>query len=112
VNLAPVLPGLTDSPESIEAVVRAAADHGARFLGSQVVYLMPGTREHFLGFLQAEYPQLHAEYQRLFAGSYAPPPVQQKIQHAVRDLKRTYALVEKEAEPESLRPFQQLALGL
>lgn len=68
VVVAPVLPGLTDSPDQLAAVARAAADHGARFLGANPLYLKPGVREHYLGFLAAEYPGLLAAYRRLYRG--------------------------------------------
>lgn len=112
VMLAPVLPGLTDSAANLEAVVRAAADHGALFLGTQVLYLMPGTREHFLGFLSAEFPDLLAEYARLFPGPYPPKRFQHGVKVAVDGLKQRHAIAEREAAPEPLRPFQQLELSI
>lgn len=112
VMLAPVLPGLTDSAANLEAVVRAAADHGARFLGTQVLYLMPGTREHFLGFLRAEFPDLLAEYARVFPGPYAPKRFQHAVKVAVDGLKQRHAIAEREAAPEPLRPLQQLELPI
>lgn len=112
VMLAPVLPGLTDSPSNLESVVRAAADHGAKFLGTQVVYLMSGTREHFLGFLQSEFPELLDEYRRLFPGPYAPKRFQYQVEVTVDGLKKRHAIAEREEVPEPPRPFQQLALAL
>ena len=48
VGMAPVLPGLSDDPEQLEAVVRAARAAGARTIWASVVHLRPGVREHFL----------------------------------------------------------------
>ena len=72
VLLAPIVPGITDGENRLEAVVRAAADHGARFLGANTLYLKGGTKEHFLGFLEREYPHLQEMYRRLYPGGYAP----------------------------------------
>ncbi len=48
VGVAPVLPGLSDAPEQLTAVVRAARAAGARTIWASVVHLRPGVREHFL----------------------------------------------------------------
>jgi len=52
VLLAPVLPGLTDAPASLERVVEAACEHGASFIADNVLYLKPGTNEWFMPFLR------------------------------------------------------------
>ena len=49
VLLAPIVPGLTTDRANLEAVVRGAAEHGANFVGSGVLHLEPGVREHFDG---------------------------------------------------------------
>ena len=52
----------------------AIADHGAAFVGANLLYLQGGTRTHFLEFLAREYPDLTAAYDELYAGGskYAP----------------------------------------
>lgn len=67
VLMAPLLPGITTSRASIEETMRAARDHGAAFVGANVLRLDAGTREHFLRVLAAEYPELSGGYERLFA---------------------------------------------
>jgi DNA repair photolyase len=66
VAVAPVLPGLTDSARSLAAVMRAARDAGATHSWSNVLNLRSGTREHFLGVLEREWPDELAWYQRLY----------------------------------------------
>lgn len=110
VLLSPVLPGISDSPENLEAVVRAAAGHGAHFLGTKSLYLQPGTREHFLGFLRAEYPELLAEYERLYPGAYLPKRFQHRLREQVAELKEAARLYDKPA-PEP-RVVRQLDLPL
>jgi DNA repair photolyase len=109
VLLAPVIPGLTDDPAGLEGVVRAAADHGARFLGAQILYLKLGTREHFLGFLEDQHPDLLAEYRRLYPGPYPPKRFQEEIKGAVREIKATLAF---EDHPRPGRILRQMSLGL
>ena len=71
VALAPVLPGLTDAPADLAAVLRAARDAGATHTWSNVLNLRPGTREHFLDVLEREWPSELQRYRRLYpaAGS-------------------------------------------
>lgn len=87
VLMAPVVPLLTDGRASMEQVARAAADHGARFLGANVMYLKEGTREHFLGFLAQEYPELLDAYRQLYPGYYAPRRLQERVHAAVQALR-------------------------
>ncbi len=71
VLMAPVVPGFTTERSRLEATIRAIADHDAAFLGANVLYLKGGTRDHFMGFLQKEYPHLVQGYERLYPGAYA-----------------------------------------
>ncbi len=48
VGMAPILPGLSDRPELLADVVRAAREAGATGIWANLLYLKPGTREHFL----------------------------------------------------------------
>lgn len=70
--LAPILPGLTDTAESLGTVIRAACDHGAQFVDHNVLYLGPVTREAFFGFLRERHPHLVPLYERLYPRTYAP----------------------------------------
>ena len=49
-------------------IVEAARDHGATHVWANVVYLRPGTREHFLENLARVWPELLPMYERLYAG--------------------------------------------
>jgi DNA repair photolyase len=67
VLMAPVVPGITTSRHALEATLKAVAEHGASFVGANVLHLEGGTRDHFFGFLAREYPHLLEGYQRLYA---------------------------------------------
>src|SRR6478752_6548212 len=58
VLMAPVVPGFTTQRSKLERTIKAVADHGAGFLGANVLHLKGGTRDHFMGFLAREYPHL------------------------------------------------------
>jgi DNA repair photolyase len=124
VGMAPILPGLSDSPESLAAVVRAARDAGATGVWANLLYLRPGTREHFLANLARDWPELVPRYERLYAGrSYLGKaevdPVRRKVGELRRELdlrdRRTVRL-EAPAEPDQLElplaPGQDPGAGL
>jgi DNA repair photolyase len=109
VGMAPVLLGLSDSPRQLEATVAAAAEAGACFLWANLVYLKPGTKEHFFGFLEREFPHLLPRYRATFPGAYAPNAAKTPIQQAVGRLRERYQVEDRRAwraepppEPEQL----------
>ena len=71
VLMAPVVPAFTTQTSKLEATIKAIADHGAAFMGANVMYLKEGTKDHFMGFLAKQFPQLVESYNRLYAGAYA-----------------------------------------
>lgn len=90
VGMAPILPGLSDRPEQLEEVVREARAAGARSIWANVVYLKPGTREHFLEALADDWPEEAARYEQLFANrAYLPAAVANPIKEHVREVART-----------------------
>ena len=72
VLMAPVVPGFTTQTSKLEATIRAVAEHGAAFMGANLLYLKGGTKDHFMSFLSREFPGLVPKYERLYAGAYAP----------------------------------------
>ena len=67
VGMAPILPGISDRPELLEQVVREAREAGACGVWANLLYLRPGTREHFLEALAEDYPEQLERYERLYA---------------------------------------------
>jgi DNA repair photolyase len=114
VGMAPVLPGLSDSPAQLEATVAAAAEAGACFIWANIVYLKPGTKEHFLSFLEREYPHLVPRYRDLYPGAYAPAAVKGPLTDSVARLRRRYAVSDRRSwraePPPQPEPPVQLAL--
>jgi DNA repair photolyase len=80
VFLAPILPGITDSAESIEAVVESARKHGASHVWASPLRLAPLVKEHYLGFVADVYPDLVPRYERAYSGTNAPANYQTAIQ--------------------------------
>jgi DNA repair photolyase len=88
--MAPIVPGFTTHPAKLEATIKAIADHGALFMGANLLYLKDGTRDHFMGFLEREFPQLSAGYRRLYAGAYAPREYVASVRSMIDMLQRRY----------------------
>jgi DNA repair photolyase len=114
VAIAPILPGLSDRPEQLAAVVRAARDAGAVHLWANVLYLKPGTREHFLSSLGRDWPELLPLYERLYAGrAYLPAKEANPVRELVADLRRRHGITDRPSR--TLTPPAeptQLALAL
>ena len=68
VGMAPILPGISDSPEQLREVVRAAREAGATGVWANLLFLRPGTREHFLEHLAEDWPEQLPRYEQLYAG--------------------------------------------
>jgi DNA repair photolyase len=112
VGLAPLLPGLSDHPTQLARVVEAAREAGACGVWANLLYLRPGTREHFLACLERDWPELLPEYERLYAGrAYLRSSEAQPAREAVRRLAREHGI--RDRRPESLRnPVREEQLSL
>ena len=90
VLMAPIVPGFTTQTSKLDATIKAIADHGAAFMGANVLYLKGGTRDHFMGFLAHAFPQMVESYQRLYAGAYAPKEYVETVRGLIDVLKQRH----------------------
>jgi DNA repair photolyase len=104
VLLAPILPGITDSVESIGAVAAAAAEHKSAFFGATALRLAPVVKEHYLGFVGGEFPNLLPRYQRAYTGTYAPREYQVKLDARVDRIRAHYGFDEDSMRKRGLVP--------
>ena len=103
VGMAPLLPGLSDDPRSLERVVVAAREAGACGIWANLLYLRPGTREHFLDCLARDWPELLPDYERLYArGAYLPRAESEPARAEVQRLAQELGI--RDRRPEPLRP--------
>jgi len=110
VGMAPILPGISDGPEQLRDVVKAAREAGATGVWTNLLFLRPGTREHFLEHLAEDWPELVPKYRELYSGrAYLGAddvkPVKRGVAALARELgvaDRRVQPVEPEAEPEQL----------
>ena len=111
VGMAPILPGLSDKPELMADVVRAAREAGATGVWANLLYLKPGTKEHFLSALERDWPELLPEYDQLFGRrAYLPKSDSEPVRTSVRELTRMYGIRDRRRvklapppDPEQLR---------
>ena len=91
VLVAPVLPGLSDGPGQLDAVVAGAVAAGAATIsGGQLVHLRPGTRGVFLTHLARTHPHLVARYQAWYPGAYASREASRRVSRLLADSLRRH----------------------
>jgi len=91
VSCSPVVPGITDSPQDLEALVRAAAEAGADHLFANPLFLKPCSAAVFLPFLEENFPHLAENYRRRYAGrSFLAPAYGKRLAELIGSLKERY----------------------
>jgi DNA repair photolyase len=84
VLIAPILPGISDRPDQLRAVVEAALDAGASSVSPIMLHLRPGVREEFMPWLEEHHPDLVERYQRMYRTPYGPKTERDGIGDRVR----------------------------
>jgi DNA repair photolyase len=105
---APILPGLSDSEASLDAVAAAAAAHGATFFSTRPLKLDPGVKPHYFAFLQEHYPALLPRTEARFAGRVNPERVYtDTIDERARRVRSRHEFIERPfRKPEPSVPAQ------
>jgi DNA repair photolyase len=115
VLMAPVVPGFTTQPSKLEATIKAIADHGAAFMGANLMYLKEGTRDHFMGFLAREFPDMVTSYNRLYGGAYASADYVKAVRGMIDTLQQRYEVRgrrDRNEESEESVPDQPADAGI
>jgi DNA repair photolyase len=107
-----LLPGISDRPEQLAEVVRAARQASATGVWTNLLFLRPGTREHFLEHLAQDWPELVPRYEELYGkraylGSAESKPLRKQVsalarKHGVADRRVQPLEPERRPEPEQL----------
>jgi DNA repair photolyase len=114
VGMAPILPGISDRPEQLREVVTAAREAGATGVWTNLLFLRPGTREHFLEHLAEDWPELVPRYYELYRDrAYLPAAETSPVRAQVSSLARELGVADRRLYPaEPAREPEQLALGV
>jgi DNA repair photolyase len=96
VLMAPILPGISDTDDLIDATVRAIVAAGAASVTPIALHLRPGAREWYLGWLGRHRPDLLPRYRELYGrGSYLAAAYQKDLSERVQRAARRYGLKPK-----------------
>ena len=88
-----MLPGITDSPAALDALVRAAADAGARYIFANSLFLKPCSAAVFLPFLQKEFPHLAKTYEQRFKDrAFLPDSYRKRLSQLMAGLREKYGI--------------------
>ena len=94
VSCSPVIPGITDAPRDLEAVVRATAEAGGKHIFANPLFLKPCSAAVFLPFLEKEFPQLAASYQQRYKDrAFLPKTYGKRISQLMSRLRQKYGIV-------------------
>jgi DNA repair photolyase len=84
--IAPLMPGINDSPQQVERILELAAEAGATGVGGLHLHLRGAVRGIFLDWLRSQRPDLAPRYEELYAkGAYAPRAERERVAALVRD---------------------------
>jgi DNA repair photolyase len=90
---APVLPGITDSPRELEALVRATARAGGKYVSANSLFLKPCSAAVFLPFLQKEFPQLVESYKKRYKDrAFLPASYRKPLSQLMKRLRQKYGI--------------------
>jgi DNA repair photolyase len=93
INCMPVLPGITDNPSDLEALVKRVSEAGATYVGACALRLQSAARQRYLPFIGKEFPHLAERYRNTYArGSNAGDKYRAGLSRFFRDLCRKYGL--------------------
>jgi DNA repair photolyase len=114
VGMAPILPGISDRPDQLREVVQAAREAGATGVWTNILFLRPGTREHFLEHLAEDWPELIPQYEELYRRrAYLSTEQTKPVRRQVAALARELGVADRRVRPaKPAREPEQLALAV
>ena len=90
---APVVPGITDAPRDLEALVKAVAEVGGKYVYANPLFLKPCSAAVFLPFLEKEFPQLVEGYRKRYEGrAFLPAAYGKRLSQLMAKLRQKYGI--------------------
>ena len=103
----PLLPGINDSSQSLDAVASRAAAAGASFLGANPLFLKSCSRPTWMQFVREHFPALAPEYARRYAhADFADTTYKKQMSALVKSVCKKYGIGERTREPLAARGDQ------
>jgi DNA repair photolyase len=108
---APVLPGITDSPSALDALVRATKIAGGKYIYANPLFLKPCSASVFLPFLEKEFPRLAEHYRKRFADqAFVSKAYSKRISELMASLRKKHGFTpESSSRSHRAHPVQQEA---
>jgi DNA repair photolyase len=106
VLIAPLMPGINDSPEQVKPIIDRARKANASFLGGVALHLRAEVKDVFFAWLEAKRPDLLPRYENLYRGrSYLRPEQRKQTTRALRGWGRSSRRANegREAPPRTLK---------
>jgi DNA repair photolyase len=90
---APVVPGITDKPCDLDALVAATKQAGGKYIFANPLFLKPCSASVFLPFLEEQFPQLVAEYRARFENrAFVSQVYRRRISDLMRKLRSKHGI--------------------
>jgi len=95
----PILPMITDSAESLDALAAAAREAGAQYFGGGPLFLMPSAQKIFFPFLEQRFPKLAPRYRALYAnGAHLGGAYKEELRERVARIRERHGLASAPVE--------------
>ncbi len=105
VSCAPVIPGITDAPLDLEAIVRATAQAGGKYIFANPLFLKPCSAAVFMPFLEKEFPKLAQTYKQRYGNrAYLPKGYGERISQLMTKLREKYGMLRRQSRREHYQP--------
>ncbi len=96
INIAPIMPDITDTRANLETVIAAARDHGATHVFANVLFLKPSAQQAFFPFLERHFPHLRRPYAARFARTaFLDRAYKDRIFRLVAELKQQHGFSDR-----------------
>jgi DNA repair photolyase len=100
VLIAPLMPGINDSPRQIEQLLGLVSEAGATSVGGIALHLRGDVRQVFMGWLREQRPDLVERYERLYRhGAYAPQEERKRLSRLVHRRGQSARFVQVRPDP-------------
>jgi DNA repair photolyase len=107
----PILPGLCDTQENLELVIKTTAENGGRFVLASTLTLADQQKTYFLEVLRSGFPEIYDRYRSLYPpDSYGPAgDTWLKVGRQIREICRQVGIPDRQPRP--LIPGEKRALN-
>jgi DNA repair photolyase len=90
---APVVPGITDSPNDLDDLVKATAAAGGEYIYANPLFLKPCSAAIFLPFLEKQFPELVGTYRQRYGESgFLPQAYGKRLSELMAKLRKKHGI--------------------